>query len=452
MNLTGAALGGMVNQANTQQDQAIKLGMLGVNRSQAQLALMKMAGDRMTATQQQITSLVSQLPSRAYLPKIQGTLNNLINQHVQLAKYAGFDPQTIQSEDMALVQSTPTIDEANALAHNQAAQKNVTPTTIRPGGSAIQPGTIPGTGPVPVPSLGFGPPPAAPGASFTPSNGGASVGPLTSVGSGGGTGAASSAPGGGLIRNAAGGFTNTNAAEGQTTVNIAQPKAYNENTGKMISDFIGEQQKGLGGYQDSLNQIGQLRKSLTEIPTGGATVTGAAANLQKFTQRFGIDLSQFLPKGLDVDPTKYDIANKAITQLAAAFARSNFPTRITNNDMTIAIAATPNFGNTVDANKELLNNLESVARIRLAEAKFMRQRASQITKAGGTPDWTIIDDWTTALQQMKGISPALKSAFADNDATLPSGVGTPTAAPAQAKPTIDPQAALQELRRRGAIQ
>lgn len=448
MNLNGIALGGMVNQQNLVNDQGLKSRALDIqsnnNRAQIMLQLQQRAGEQMKSTVEQAQQIIGNLPNRAALSGVQGTMTALGQYFVQLAGASGImPPETAATMFQSLLQTTPTLADQNAQGHNKAIADNVNPTVLPPGASAIPPNALAGgpatapgspgpgvltSGPVggPAPAMGLG---GGSGGGSVPGSGG----PI-----GGGRGG-----GGGLVSNSAGGFTNTN---NPALVNLTQGNqpAYLEDMGKAVSSFITGKQTAVSGYQDSLNQIGHLRDTLTQIPTGGATVTQAAADVQKFTQRFGIDLSQFLPQGLNVDPTKYDEANKSVTQLATAFAKSNFPTRITNNDMQIAIAATPNFGNTPAANKDLLSNLEDVARLRLAEAQFFRQREAQIRQTGKVPDWTIIDDWNNTLSQMKGVSPAVKQAYASTDIQ-----GAPSASASPA--SIDPAAALQELRNRGVI-
>jgi hypothetical protein len=205
-------------------------------------------------------------------------------------------------------------------------------------------------------------------------------------------------------------FTNPNSPALVNLTQGNQPK-YLETMGEDVAKFITEKQKAVSGYQDSLNAIGELRQSLLKVPSGGADATSAVASVKKFADRFGVDLSKYLPAGWDVDPTKYDIGSKAITQLASAFAASHFPTRITNNDMQIAMAATPNFGNTPEANKQLLDNLEQVTKLRMEEAKFYRQYEAQVRKGGSVPDWTILDAWENKVASMPGVSPDLKRSF-----------------------------------------
>lgn len=124
MNLAGAALGGMVKQNNIQADQALKSKALDIqqqnDKATVQLQLQKAAGERLAATAKQVQDIVSNLPSRTDLPKVQQTLTALGQDFVGLAQGAGLNPQTAALRFQALVQTTPTLDEANAQAGAKA--------------------------------------------------------------------------------------------------------------------------------------------------------------------------------------------------------------------------------------------------------------------------------------------------------------------------------------------
>jgi len=124
MNLAGAALGGMVKQANVQADQGLKSRALDIQQQQSkatnQLALQKLLGERMAATVKQAHDIISNLPTKADLPKVQQTLVSLGQDFVAMAQGAGLNPQTAGLRFQSLIQTTPTLDEQNANAGNKA--------------------------------------------------------------------------------------------------------------------------------------------------------------------------------------------------------------------------------------------------------------------------------------------------------------------------------------------
>lgn len=438
MNLTGATLGGYVQQGNINQEMAVKRGQLGLQMGQ-------LAAQRMQATLEMAAKIKSSLPTDADVPRVAGTLQNLGRQYALFAQFAGLDPATAFQSFQSQIDTTPTIQTAaqqqggaksTALtaaapgtAINAAAQAGGTKagelpysvTDIRPGGAAVPTANIlgaPGAAPAAPPAPAGAAPPAAIAPSAPPAPGGSTPAPGAP---GGGASGVVPVPGGGLA--------NTNSP---ALVNLTQGNqpAYLDEMGKAVANFITDKQKSIAGYQDALNAISELRPTLLNTKTGGATATEISSNLNKFASRFGVDLNKYLPEGWQVDPNKYDVANKAITQLATAFAKGNFPNRITNNDMQIAINATPNFGNTPAANSQLLDNLEGVVKLRGAEAAFYRQREQQYRDAGKVPGWSIIDEWQSHLSQMKGVSPQLKQAFMASDLNASPAVGGAPAAPA----------------------
>ena len=184
---------------------------------------------------------------------------------------------------------------------------------------------------------------------------------------------------------------------------------YLEDTGAAVAKYINDKQATLPGVQQSLTNIAELRHALQGVPTGPGTVNVNDAS--NFLSRFGLDMNKVLPQGWQTDPTKVNIAQKNITQLAAAYAKGEFPNRITNNDMQIAMQATPNLFNTEGANDHLLDNLESVQRLKLDEAKFYRQYAADVQKKGQVPDWTMIDAWNDHVKDMKGVPNTVKQAY-----------------------------------------
>lgn len=215
----------------------------------------------------------------------------------------------------------------------------------------------------------------------------------------------------------------TSAAPGGGTAltNPNTPALVNLNTGgagpyvdKMAggaADFVLEKQKDIPGTQAELFNIADLRGALRGLPTGPGETTTDLATLNKFATRFGLDTNQWMPEGFQTDPTKVSIAQKNMMQLASAWAKANFPTRITNVDMNIAMQAVPNFENDEKANDHVLDNLEQVARMKLEEAKFYRDFARSTPK-GQAPDvGDMIDAWTTHVAGMKDIDPKLKQSY-----------------------------------------
>jgi hypothetical protein len=279
-------------------------------------------------------------------------------------------------------------------------------TEIKPGAAGIPTASILGQTPDPFglrsysPLLSGG---TAPGAPPAPSAA-PTAGPAPSIG---GSAPVAGSPGGGVQRLGTGGFMNTSSP---ALINLTQGQtpAYNEAVGKDIAKFIADKQAAIPGAQQSLKAVGELRQALDGLPTGPGTESINDAS--SFMQKFGIDLNKVLPAGWQTDPTKSAVALKNITQLAAAYAKGEFPTRITNNDMAIALQATPNFWNNPAANKQLLDNLEAVQRVKLEEARFYRQAAGQFP-AGTSPDWSIIDKWDTHLQNLQGVPDAIKRSW-----------------------------------------
>lgn len=220
-------------------------------------------------------------------------------------------------------------------------------------------------------------------------------------------GTVAGSPGVGLVRLPSGGFVNT-ASPALVNLTQGQTPAYNEAIGKDVAKFITDKQLAATGAQQSLKAVGDLRAALEGLPTGPGTesVNDAAS----FMQKFGVDINKFLPAGWQTDPTKSAVAMKNITQLATAYAKGEFPTRITNNDMAIALQATPNFWNNPAANKQLLDNLEAVQRVKIEEARFYRQEASKF-KPGTSPDWTILDKWDEHLHGLSGVPDTIKRSY-----------------------------------------
>lgn len=211
-------------------------------------------------------------------------------------------------------------------------------------------------------------------------------------------------------------FTNPNSPA-MINLNQGNVPKYMDVTGEGVGKFINDKQAGVGGAAQALTMIHELREAMQGLPSGPGTVSVNDAS--SFLSRFGVDINKVLPTGWQTDPTKEAIAQKNITQLAAAYAKSEFPTRITNNDMQIAMQATPNLFNNERANNVLLDNLEAVQRLKLDEAKFYRNYAHEQPQ-GTAPDWTIIDAWHDHVKDLKGVPENIKQSYLGfND--LPAG-------------------------------
>ncbi len=162
------------------------------------------------------------------------------------------------------------------------------------------------------------------------------------------------------------------------------------------------------GANEALAATGELRHALSGLPTGGAgtTLTNEAAAT---FQRLGWDLNAFLPPGYATDPTKYAIAAKNFNNLGMALARANFPGgRITNADLEMAIRATPNFWNNPEANKELLDNIEAINRLKVERGTFDRK---WLMNNGNRPSLRMEDDWNNHVGKLKGVPDVIKQGF-----------------------------------------
>lgn len=165
---------------------------------------------------------------------------------------------------------------------------------------------------------------------------------------------------------------------------------------------------------DTLAMLGELRTGLDKLPTGPGTgnINDAAAGLA----RIGLDINQVLPDSLKADPTKYAIAKKNVLQLGMALARQNFPGgRITNTDVTLALSATPNFQNNPAANKVLLDNIESIARLKIERSEF----DNKWLNSGKALSPQMETAWTQHVIGMKGIPDVIKQgylSYSDQDA------------------------------------
>lgn len=222
----------------------------------------------------------------------------------------------------------------------------------------------------------------------------------------------------------------TNTAGGSVLMNpnspalMGQLPAYNEKTGAAVADYINQKQAAVPGITKTLYAAQDLRKALKDLPTGPGTTSLATAS--KFMERFGVDINKALPGGWQTDPTKSSIAQKNISQLASAWAQGNFPTRITDADMQIALSAMPSQDlNNAKANEHLLDNLEAAQRIGLEEAKFYRQEMAK-QSSGQSPGWDILDKWQDHLFNMKDVPDPVKRSFmAYSDMTQNPQVPTP---------------------------
>lgn len=465
MNLGGAVLGGMVQQANTEQE-------LGVKRGNLALQMQQLAGQRLAATYDQAQQIVSQLPSDADRPSVQQTLGALKQDAMALAHGAGMNPQTAGMRFDALITTTPTIQTA---AQQKGGASSTSDAASAPG-AALKAGLVGGA--TELAKAPYTPVVIPPGASAVPAT---AVLPATqgaplaapTPGPGGAAALAGNAtanPGAppGVVPNAGGGLTNT-TSPAMVNLNQGQTPSFLEQTGKDVAAYITSKQTAIPAISQSLKAIDDLKGSLDKLPTGPGTdlATGASAVLS----RFGVDINKVLPANWQTDPTKYSVAVKNINQLAAAWARAEFPSRITDSDMRIAFAANPSIDwNNPKANSQLLDSLESVQRIKLEEAKFMRGEGAKFG-SDNPPNWMILDRWTDHLAAMKGVPDDVKRsymAYSDMAAnpqvgtspqitippgTVPSGVGGPSLAapPAAGGSLIDPNDALRELRRRGRI-
>jgi hypothetical protein len=191
-------------------------------------------------------------------------------------------------------------------------------------------------------------------------------------------------------------------------LNQGQTPSFNEATGKDIAAYISDHQKAVPGLQKQLHSIGELREAVRGVPIGPGTVEVNEAS--NFLSRFGIDINKVLPNGWQTDPSKISVAQKNVMQLAAGYAQANFPQRITNNDMVIAVNSVPNLFTNEKAIDQLMDSLESVTRIKLEEAKFLRQEGAKFGP-NNPPDWTIMDRWVDHLAKMKGVPENVKQSY-----------------------------------------
>ncbi len=171
---------------------------------------------------------------------------------------------------------------------------------------------------------------------------------------------------------------------------------------------IATRQDAERGANEALAATGELRSALNGLPTGGVGTTLTNEAAATFS-RLGLDLNQFLPPGYATDPTKYQIAAKNFNNLGMALARANFPGgRITNADLEMAIRATPNFWNNPEANKELLDNIEAINRLKVERGTFDRK---WLMNNGNRPSLRMEDDWNKHVAGLRGVPDVIKQGF-----------------------------------------
>jgi hypothetical protein len=175
----------------------------------------------------------------------------------------------------------------------------------------------------------------------------------------------------------------------------------------LIKGVTSRQDAGRGA-NDALAATGELRAALNGLPTGGVGTSLTNEAAATFS-RLGLDINAFLPPGYATDPTKYQIAAKNFNNLGMALARANFPGgRITNADLEMAIRATPNFWNNPEANKELLDNIEAINRLKVERATFDRR---WLMNNGNRPSLRMEDDWNNHVAGLKGVPDVIKQGF-----------------------------------------
>jgi hypothetical protein len=198
-------------------------------------------------------------------------------------------------------------------------------------------------------------------------------------------------------------YMNPNSAA-LVNLNQGQESHYRQTTGTKLGDLMATVQSEGTDAAAALRQLNEVRGALNNLPTGpGATTLNEASAA---LQRVGVDINRFLPEGLSTDPVKAQVATKNINELAMALAKSNFPGgRITNNDLDMAIRSTPNFFNVPGANKQLLDNIEAIQRLKVEKAQFFRAWARN---HDGDLDYQAMDDWANHVQKVPNIPPLIK--------------------------------------------
>jgi hypothetical protein len=239
-------------------------------------------------------------------------------------------------------------------------------------------------------------------------------------------------------------------------VNLTQGQipAYRDTIGKAVAGYVGSKQEGLSGAQDMVRAAQEIQRHLFDENGNPRTATGPGAQTlaeaSSFMQNFGVDLNKVLPSGWQTDPTIANIVQKNVNQLTAAFAKSEFPQRITNSDLTLAGASVPGFWARPDAIKTLTQNLVDIGNMKIEEAKFLRNYDKSLP-SDQVPGWDIIDAWQSHLAKLPGIPSELKQAYLAQNAMGQPVAETPPAPTADAskKSQYTPDQIRAEIARRG---
>jgi hypothetical protein len=123
VNMTGAVLGGMVDQQNKVAEQQARNRQLDIAQQGADTQRMgvanqqlqfgqRLALERMNATLEQMRQIKANLQSPADMPRVAGTMQELAKDVVLLAQAGGFDPQAAINQVQAVMAGTQTVSEA----------------------------------------------------------------------------------------------------------------------------------------------------------------------------------------------------------------------------------------------------------------------------------------------------------------------------------------------------
>jgi hypothetical protein len=117
VNMTGAVLGGMVDQQNKVAEQQARNRALGIEQQNADTSRMgvqnnqlqfgqRLALERMNATLENMRQIKANLQSPADLPRVQNTLTSLAQDIIGLAHLGGFDTQAATNQIAAVMAGT----------------------------------------------------------------------------------------------------------------------------------------------------------------------------------------------------------------------------------------------------------------------------------------------------------------------------------------------------------
>jgi hypothetical protein len=145
VNMTGAVLGGMVDQQNKVAEQQARNRQLDIAQQGADTQRMgvanqqlqfgqRLALERMNATLEQMRQIKANLQSPADMPRVAGTMQELAKDVVLLAQAGGFDPQAAINQVQAVMAGTQTVSEA---AQNKGTAQNITDTVATPGATRL---------------------------------------------------------------------------------------------------------------------------------------------------------------------------------------------------------------------------------------------------------------------------------------------------------------------------